>query len=443
MKFPHIITGQSKYRFPFGAFGLAIILVFVLALSAGAQNKKQLENKRRKLIRDIELTDKLLKKTTRTKEAEYDRFIALQKQIQQRSRLIETLQAEIQAADSDIMRNTAVTDALAADLNRMREEYGRTLRLALRRKEQNNPLVFLLSADDFNQAFQRWLFLRRYDRLRKEQAEAIIQTQATLQRKILNIEKRRQEKENLLISLQSQQNTLSGELTDKNTLLKNLGRDESRLRNDLEQKEKAREALNTAIETVIQEEVRKSIEAARKPKPTPPVAAVTPPAKKEPDKPAKPTTSKAKPAPTPEIVEDATTNNFRRSRGNMPWPVEKGFISKGFGRQKHPTIRNIEITNNGIDIRTEPSAGVRAVYEGTVAGVQFIPGHDYTVILQHGTYYTVYSNLSETDLSKGQSVKARQNIGKVSNNPITGASELHFELWYQKERLNPQFWIRK
>jgi len=123
--------------------------------------------------------------------------------------------------------------------------------------------------------------------------------------------------------------------------------------------------------------------------------------------------------------------------------VENGFISKGFGKQQHPTLKNIEITNNGVDIRTEEGANVRCVADGKVAGVQFVPGHDYTLIVQHGDFYTVYTNLASTSLLKGDEVKARQNIGQISTNNITGTSELHFELWQQKERLNPALWIKK
>jgi len=135
--------------------------------------------------------------------------------------------------------------------------------------------------------------------------------------------------------------------------------------------------------------------------------------------------------------------DFKKKMGKLPWPVNDGFISKGFGRQKHPTIKNIDINNNGIDIRTDEGAEVAAVYDGKVSMVRYMPGTDYTILLQHGNYYTVYSNLGETTLAEGDIVKARQPIGRVSTSPITGASELHFELWHQKQRLNPATWIKK
>jgi septal ring factor EnvC (AmiA/AmiB activator) len=423
------------------------------AFQLAAQGKKELEEKRKKIIRDISTTERMIKKTAQSREAAYDKFLALQSQIESRENLIQTLEDEIVAAEDNIRRDEAIIAALSQDIERMRNEYGRTVRSAFRRKTLSNPLLYILSAESLNQAFRRWLFLRKYDRFRKQQAEAIAATQAMLAEKIRLANETRLEKAELLASMQGQKATLLGDLNDKNETLQSLTKDEERLKQDLQKKQLAHEALNQAIENVIQVEVRKRTEEARKPKPSAPA---TPPPSTQPiaTKPEKPGTAPSNPAAAPERKpaaapiqqesnEDAESFEFRKSRGRLPWPVENGFIARAFGKQKHPTIKTVEITNNGIDIRTDEDAAVRAVHEGTVAGVQFIPGHDYTVILQHGDYYTVYTNLAETNLSKGQQVRAKQAIGRVRNNPITGSAELHFELWHQKERINPASWIRK
>jgi murein DD-endopeptidase MepM/ murein hydrolase activator NlpD len=263
------------------------------------------------------------------------------------------------------------------------------------------------------------------------------------------------------MEMQGQKGTLTTELTDKNIMLQTLSTDEVKLRNELEQKQKTKAALDNSIERTIAEEERKKDEitvAKNKKKATPaaPKPDNSPP--KEPEiapKPIdKPTKLTAEPAPKPQKVvvaevpekvveeEDMTSQSFQKLRGRLPWPVDGGFIARAYGKQKHPTLKNIEITNNGIDIRSSEEAPVRSVFEGKVAGVQYIPGHDYTVIIQHGNYYTVYSNLSETNLSKGDIVAAGSLVGKVSTNPISGAAELHFELWREKERLNPASWIK-
>ncbi|MFN0036262.1 MAG: murein hydrolase activator EnvC family protein [Saprospiraceae bacterium] len=421
---------------------LLLAAALLLPVSAFAQSKKELEDKRKKIIRDIQSTERMIKKTAKTKEATYDRYLALQSQIESRESLIQNLETEIVAAEEGVARNQAVIASLTNDVLKMREEYGRTIRNAFRRKTLSNPLLYFLSAESLNQAFRRWLFLRKYDERRREQAEAIRFTQQVLAKKATNLEETRIDKENLLISMQGQKSTLTGELTEKNAMLKDLGNDEARLKADLEKKQAAHEALNSAIEDVIQENVRKRTEEARsKPKPAAPNPET--PEKKPLESPTATAPKPEKAKPAPRAGEDDVSFNFRKNKGRLPWPVESGFVSRGFGKQKHPTLKNIEVTNNGVDIRTEEGAAVRCVADGRVAGIQFVPGHDYTVIIQHGDYYTVYTNLASTSLSKGEEVKAKQNIGQVSTNNITGTSELHFEVWQQKERMNPALWIKK
>ena len=441
LTFPRITKGWNSNntlsRVAFLSILCLLGLVFLAPAEGLSQNKRDLESKRKNLIREIDLADKMLKKTTQSKAAALDRYVALQRQIERRESLINTIGAEIVESQNAIDRTASVIEALTLDIQKMRADYGKMVRNAFRRKTLSNPLLYILSASSLNQAFRRWLFLRKYDRFRKTQAEAILATQTMLANKIKLLEESRKKQEELLGALQGQKTVLSTELIDKEKLLNTLKKDESRIRSELQQKQAAHEALNQAIERVIQEEISRKVEEARRPRTNP-----TTPATPAPASPAV-VESNTSTASAADIPDDSQTRSFRQNQGRLPWPVQDGVISRGFGRQKHPTLKNIEITNNGVDIRTGEASAVRAVYEGKVAGVQFIPGHDYTVILQHGNYYTVYSNLSETALSKGDKIVAGQTIGRVSSNPISGTAELHFELWYQKKRLNPASWIKK
>ncbi|HND88234.1 MAG TPA: hypothetical protein PK971_07895, partial [Saprospiraceae bacterium] len=243
---------------------LLLLLLLLLPLCASAQSKKDLEEKRKKIIRDIRSTERMIQKTAQSREATYDRFVALKSQIESREHLISTIQAEMEAADRSMERNNGVVAALNEDIGRMQEEYGRTLRAAYRRKTLSNPLLYLLSAESLNQAFLRWLFLRKYDRFRKQQAEAIEFTRNMLAKRSQELEQTRIEKENLLVSLQGQKVTLTAESAEKTELLQFLEKDEGRLRQDLQKKQQAHEALNQAIEQVIQEAVRKQVEEARR-----------------------------------------------------------------------------------------------------------------------------------------------------------------------------------
>lgn len=447
---------RTSIGLPFWAM---VVLLAALPGTVFAQNKNTLEEKRKKLTREIEITNKLLNKTKQNKSAAYDQYVTLQSQIERRESLIETIDKEITESEESISRNNAVIEALTADISRMKEEYGKTLRVAFRRKQLSNPLLYILSAENLNKAFRRWLFLRKYNRFRMGQAEAINFTKDILSKKLTALEQAKIAKEQLRIEITGQRGALTNELTDKDGLLKSLNQNEEKLLTDLREKQAAKTALDNSIERIIGADVRKKeeVEATKKraeaekkqaaaanssTAATEEKKVVQPKAEPPPKLNQSPPPPKVIPVPAGQEMEDAVSNAFKKQKGRLPWPVSDGIVTRSYGRQKHPTLKNIDITNNGIDIRTTDDAPVKAIFEGKVAGVQYIPGHDYTVIIQHGNYYTVYSNLSQTTLSKGDQVNAGAEIGTVSTNPISGAAELHFELWKEKDRMNPASWIK-
>lgn len=412
-------------------FKLLLASLPLFSFSAHAQTKSALEEKRKKLTKEIEITSSLLKKTKKNKTAAYDQYVTLQNQIERRESLVQTIENEVVASEENILRNLTIIQSLEQDLEKMKQEYGKLIRNSFRRQYYANPLLFILSSDNLNQAFRRWLFLRKYNRFRNGQVVAIAATQEMLSKKINSIETEKQEKESLLLEMVGQKSKLQKELEEKNGLLKALINDEGKLRQELKQKQAERAQLDRMIESVISAEIAKKIAKEN----------VQKDVRENNRKRAAPEESNTN-SKNLEKVEDLASNQFKKLRGKLPWPVEGGVIARSFGRQKHPTLKNIEITNNGIDIRSTEEAPVKSIFEGAVAGVQYIPGHDYTVILQHGNYYSVYSNLSETSVNKGDKVNAGAVLGKLSTNPISGAAELHFELWQEKERLNPANWIK-
>ncbi len=438
------IDGKEHWRVSLLA-ALAVLPIFLFG-----QSKQSLEEKRARLLKDIKTTTGLLQKTTQRREAALDRYVVLQKQITRREELVQTLTETVAAADSSISRNEAVIAGLSADVERMKGDYGRMVRAAFRRKTSTHALLFLLDAETLNQAFRRLFFLKKYDAGRRRQAEAIAFTQKMLARKVASIGEIRAEKQSLLDEAAGQKEALGTELSSKESLLIDLEADQDRLRLELREKEKDRAKLDRAIEEIIRKEVERRAEEARRDAARRTEAARK---KREADAAKNPNASsnqRTKPkleprisAPADDEEEDAPTADFRKMQGHLAWPVESGFISKNFGRQPHPTLKGIEITNNGIDIRTEDGATARAVAAGVVAGVQAVPGHDNLVIIRHGDFYTVYSNLSEVAVAAGQEVAAKQSIGRIRIDPQTEISEVHFEVWHGKERLDPTGWVKK
>ena len=401
---------------------MLLVLAFAIA-NANAQNRERLENQRKKLIKEIRATSQKLKTTQKNKETTLLRYTTLQTQILKRQELLQTLRKEVELTTNSIERANFVIEALTDDVARLKEEYSEMVRLAYRQKLNGSPLLFIFSSSSFNEAFRRWQYLKQYDEYRQRQAQLIVDTQNTLSSKANSLEERKIEKQKLLESEERQTELLALELNIKEELLQKLKKDESRLADALNKKQVAHAKLNNTIEAII----RKEMEKRRKAERNNAVSATN----------DAPSNKNKKTAP------GVLTKGFLQNKGQLPWPVAKGTITSYFGKQPHPSIKTIMIANNGIDIQTAANAEVTSVHKGKVVGTQFIPGYDYMIIIQHGSYYTVYSHLAEVFLSKGESVKKGQSIGKAALKSNTNKSQVHFEIWKEKTRLNPTDWIVK
>jgi murein hydrolase activator len=302
--------------------------------------------------------------------------------------------------------------------------------------------MYLLSAQTLNQAYRRWVFLRKYAAYRAMQAEAIQFTRGMLLRKTAQIEESKREKNALLGEAVENKGAIATEVQAQSKTLEVLKGDELRLKKDLDQKKKDAAALDVAIESIIKAEVQKAI-AARAERDR---LAKERAARTEEEKINKPSSKPEKRNENTRneekiTAEDSASKAFIDQKGKHEWPVKSGFIARQFGKVSHPVYKEIVIQNNGIDIRTDLDAKVTAIFGGEVVGVTFVPGHDYTVIVQHGNFYTVYANLTSSYVKKGAMIDQNTDLGRVSMNPLSGAAELHFELWMHKERLDPERWI--
>ncbi len=396
---------------------VALLLIFstVTFLSLFAQNRKELENKRKQLIEEINQTTVLLERTKKDKATALNRYLALQHQIQKRQQLIQTILSEITAADTGIAHANQAIVVLGADMERLKIDYAAMLRTAYRHKKSNSFLIFLFSAKTFNDAFRRWQYIRQYEKYRSKQVLLIQKTRQSLLEKATELKQQKRAKERLLAYQQQQQLKLNSELGEKDKIVQELKANENKFTAELNRQQKAHSQLNKAIEEIIRAEIAKKKKESRSPE------ALT--------------------ASNSEKVEENATasGEFTQKKGKLPWPVSKGYITRHFGAQPHPTLNGIKISNNGIDIQAEQSAEVYAVHEGKVVGKQFVPGYQNMVIVQHGTYYTVYSNLEEVFVSRGDSVSGKQIIGKIG----TDKPEVHFEVWHEKQRLNPVHWLKE
>jgi murein hydrolase activator len=453
LKFQHITVVLNNIscktcKAPKGFIGL-LFLLFSLCISA--QNKRgELEVKRQQLLKQIETTTLQLNKAQQTRTAARDKLEAVQTQIETREALINNLHEEIDETDNIISRTEEVLDALNEDINRLRIEYATMVRRAYKMKVPDNAILFMLSSNNFTEAYYKWQYFKMYDKFRKRQAKLITETQKSLLAKNDYLIQQKFQKQTLIGTNEQQRIIWEQEKQNKDKLIDELKNEEKRLSGELKSQEKQNLKINSSIERLISAELDTKRKAAEERQRKTQAEADRLALERTKEKKTKsrtnvaPETAAEKPR-TGNIITESSENlalssDFRNNKGKLP-PPATGTIVKNFGKQ-HISDRLTAI-NNGIDIQTSSNADVRAVFTGNVSIISSIPGMGYVVLIQHGNYYTVYSNLSTVVVKKGQSVGTRQTIGYAGVNPVSNDSEVHFELWLERTHLNPASWIAR
>jgi septal ring factor EnvC (AmiA/AmiB activator) len=415
-----------------------IISIIFISISAFAQNKEQLEKKREELLKDIKYTQDLLKSTKANKQISIADLNAINKQIELRQSLINNTQSQVNLFGNQIVQQKNVVEQKSAELNQLKKEYAEAISKTYQYNKFANKLLFIADAKSFSEALKRFNYLQKYAKAREKQAQEIISKSKEIQSNIQLINVKKAEKEKLLSNQLTEKKDLSKSQQIKNKMVFDLKIEESKLQKTLANKKAEANKLNNQISAII----KKEIEEAKK-KAASEAAAKKAALEKEKLSSNKTTTSKEIPEKvntTPEY--DKLTSNFLGNKGKLPWPVEKGFISKDFGKYNHPDLPGVLIENNGIDIRTDPNATVRTVFEGTVVGILNNPVFKNAVIISHGEYFTVYSKLESVNVAKGQKLSTKQSIGKVYTD-TDNQTEVHLEVWKGSEKINPAYWIYK
>lgn len=365
--------------------------------------------KRDQLDKQIKTTSALISAGEKEQRATQRQLELLQAQIRQRQELIGTMNSEVFLLDKEIGETEELIEALGSDLARLKEEYARMLQYAYMNRDTYDRLSYLFAARSFTQAFQRSRYLDQLADRRRQQAALITDTQASLERRADDLKNRRTEKVSLLNEQVSEREKLSADRGAHESTLSGLRRQEDKLRGTLREQKSRRERIAIEIKRAIEAEVRKSAK----------------PAKGGTTSGGAASTGKLELSLTPEARE--LGSDFEKNKGKLPWPVAKGTITEGYGEHDHPVLRGVKTYNNGIDITCEKGAPVRTIFRGEVSSVIVIPGAGKAVVISHGAYRTVYSNLRESSVSKGQKVDTKQTVGTVLTNE--DGSTAHIEIW--------------
>ncbi len=419
-----------------------LLLSLIFASPLFAQTKEELQRQKKLIENDIKYTNKLLKETKKNQKSSTNQIVLLKKKIEQREKLIETITKEMNSLDDEIIGNTQTIESLNFQVKKLKDEYAKMIYYAYKNRKNYDRIMFVLSSDNFNQAYRRTRYFQLYSSYRKRQASLIAETQESIKNKNNELEQFKNDKVSLLTSQQTEKSKLTKEQTNKNKTLTELNKKEKELRQTLQEKEKASRDLQNAIASIISEEIRKAeakrvAENKKKNK--------TPATTKNTTETNKTNTNIKTPVNTISMTPDEKNlaNSFSANKGKLPWPLEKGVISSNFGEHPHPVLSGVIIKNNGIDISTSRGASVRAIFNGLVSGVVTLPNGTKAIIIRHGDYLSVYANLVSTSVHSNDNVKTKQSIGTVSTDEDDGKTELHFELWQNKTLLNPNLWIAR
>ena len=379
------------------------ILLCLLSLAASADTVKQLQQKQKQLQQEIEQTNKMLQQTKKDETSTLNKLQLLSKNISTQKQLIRTLGSEITALDDEMQLLGLQRDSLQGELERCQADYARLVRETHYTSMQQSPLLFILSADDFQQMVRRVRYLQEFAHYRQEQAAHMEQIQAEIDAQNEALKTNRKDKEQALQSRKRQQESLARDEKKHKSMLNNLKKKEKDLTAQLKKQQKKAAELNKKIDDAIRKQTA-----------------------------TKTTLTKE---------QQLVAGGFEQNKGKLPWPVEKGYISGKFGKQQHPVYEHVVTDNKGIYIQTTAGMQARAIYKGEVTSC-FLVGNTYAVIVQHGNYRSVYSNLSKLNVKQGDKIETKQTIGTIYSDPEQdNKTELYFQIYQDRNILNPASWI--
>lgn len=386
------------------------MILFGVSLVNG-QSKEELQLQKQKAVEEIELARELMEKTAERRSSSLQRIRLLQQGINSRARLISTLEQEVTMIDKDIADTQEQISSLTQENEKNKEEYARLIYYAYRNHTNYEKLMYVLAGANISQSYQRYKYLKYIGDYRIKKAGEIEQLIGEMDRKKEELNQLRNEKLGVLEEKEEEQQTLVSERSQHASMVQNLQQQEEKLKREIAEKERIARELEERIREIIEEEARKAAENNQ-------YGAL---------------------APEQQLVG----NDFRRNKGKLPWPVDRGIITTGFGNHEFPGLRGSSIRNNGVDINSEPGTKVRAVFEGEVTKVFAILGANYTVLIRHGEFLSVYQNLINVRVKSGDKVLTKEILGEAFTDENSGVSTVHFEVWQERNILNPEEWLSK
>ncbi|MCW5519986.1 peptidoglycan DD-metalloendopeptidase family protein [Aureitalea sp. L0-47] len=397
-----------------------LFCVLIGSVSVEAQSKKQqeLEAKRQQIIEEIKQINSLLFKTRGEKKSVLNQVEDLDQRIRATENLIRVTNQQANLLTREINDNLRKIESLRDELKTLKEDYAAMIRKSYRSKSQQSRVMFLLSSDDFLQAYKRLQYMKQYAKHRKAQGDRIKEKTEQLQLLNTGLLEQKKQKQLLIDENKRTRVTLAKEKKDQEALIASLRKDEGKFASQIRTKQKEADAIDRQIDAIIRAAIAESNKSSetKVTKGTVETFALTAEAK-------------------------ALAANFSNNKGKLPWPVEKGVVIRRYGNQRHPQLPNVTTFSSGVEIATEKSTNARAVFDGVVFQIQKTRQGTKAVYIRHGSYISVYYNMDKVTVKTGDKVKTKQAIGTIFTNGLSGKTVLKFLIYQNSTRMNPADWV--
>lgn len=420
-----------------------LIIVFVCFNSFvfSQSTSEKLKREQDRLEQKINDTKLLLSKSQTNTASSLNELKVIENQIAFREQLLKNYDNQIRGAELNVQKKSLQISELSAKIDELKKQYKQLLIYAYKHRNKYGKLMYLFSAGDYYEAIKRKKYLERISEIQQKQFLAIQQNQSLIKKEIEAIEKEKKYKLSMMSEKSKEKAAIEKDKIKQQEIYAKFKEEEAVITAQLKEEEKKKAVLRDQINAAIRKEIAEA-EAKRKREEEARRKAAAEAAKTSNSNPTK----EVETVTFEETKESAKLSaSFEGNKGKLPWPVDKGSITENFGKNPHPTLKNVYTNNRGIDISSPKNAQVRAVFDGEVTSVLSIPGAGKVVIIKHGNYRTVYSNLKDTYVSVGTKVTTKKVIGSLLSADKQNISIAHFEIHHvvgsEVTCLNPSLWV--
>ncbi len=400
---------REEFKRLFWHFLLFIFFFNGVLVCLSGQTRTELERRKYKNLQEIDYANKLLNETEKSQKFTVSKLLVLSSKISTREKVILGINQEIEILNKRIDDENEIIQNLKADLESIKSEYARLVQYSFIYQRNYNSLMYILASQSMDQLYKRIRFIQLLTNYRKRQSNAISQTIGTIDNVLIELRDLKKQRNLKLKGYESEKTSLEKEKLNQDLTISKLKKKEREIRDELKTKLAVSKKLDSEIQNAIAAEAKKR------------------------------NTKNLFSQLTPE--EKSLSKSFKDNRGKLPWPTETGIVINSFGEHPHPVLKSVVTRNHGIDISTSKDSYVRAVFDGEVSKVIAIPGTNYTVLIRHGNFLSVYQNVVNIQVKNGEKVKTKQIIGKAFGNKEDNFSIVHFEIWNEIEKQNPEDWL--